>query len=67
MINSKRYFNQKFIALVLVWFGTTILAHQQTIGEYVYAATILIAYGIFAGLEAFSITKEGITMEKQYD
>ena len=50
-----------------MWFGTTILAHQQIIGEYVYAATILIAYGIFAGLEAFSITKEGITMEKQYD
>ena len=50
-----------------MWFGTTILGHQQIIGEYVYAATILIAYGIFAGLEAFSITKKGLTMEKRND
>ena len=64
MVNSKRYFNQKFIALIFIIFGSTILTHQTVISGYVYATTVLVAYAVFAGLEAFTVTKEGITMNK---
>jgi hypothetical protein len=67
MEQDKRYFNQKFIALIFIIFGCTALVNLDLMRDYVYSMTVLIAYGIFAGLEVFKMNKEGISMNKNPD
>lgn len=54
MKTSKRYFNQKFIALMTIILGSLGLAFMNIIDQTYLTATILISYGIFAGLETFT-------------
>ena len=67
MTNSRRYFNQKFIALLIIVLGALGLTFSNLMTEQNFMITSLISYAIFAGLDTFSFDGNGISMNRDKD
>lgn len=65
MIESKRYFNQKFIGMIGILFSTTILVYFNLMDGDEFKYIALITYGIFAGMDSISFSYNGIVMNSE--
>jgi len=62
MTNSKRYFNQKFIGMMTIICGSLWLVHEGLMSQNAFLVASLISYGVFAGLDSFTVNRDGFAM-----